>query len=218
MPLYWDKPLFWDSGLTWDAGAGPSLGDVTPYLDLVTSEHRDKPNFIATLTAILQPIADGIAAANSLVTLFDVDSALGVQLDAIGLWVGRSRSLTVPISGVFFTFDTGPGFDNGILIDEFGNSTQVLLLPDEQYRTLLTATIAANHWDGTTGGAYAAYAVIFGPGGYTLKITDHQNMTIDLTLGGPSPDALTRALFLGGYLSLKPVGVQVANYFIVPGP
>lgn len=215
MVLHWDQPdLTWDSGLTWDAGDSPNPGDVTPYLNLVTSEHRYKPKFIAMLTEYLQPIADGVAVANSLVTMFDIDTALGLQLDIIGLWVGRSRSLSVPISDVYFAFDDGPGFDSGILRGVFDPQTQLLFLPDAQYRTLLKATIAANHWDGTIFGAYEAYAIMFGPGGYTMLIIDFQDMSMDLVLGGPVPDAVTLALFLGGYLSLKPVGVRVRNYIV----
>lgn len=214
MPLDWDTGLLWDSGITWDADSGPNPGDVTPYLDLVTSQHRDKPKFIAMLTALLQPVADGLFIARSLNSIFDLDTALGIQLDAIGLWVGRSRYLTEAISNVFFTFDTGPGFDLGLLMGEFEPTTQLVRLPDEQYRTLLRATIAANHWDGTTTGAYAAYEIIFAPLGYTIVITDYQDMSMDLHIFGPTPDALTQALFVGGYLSLIPAGVRVRNYLI----
>lgn len=219
MPLYWDQPSeTWDSGLTWDAGDGPTPGDIGPYLAKITSEHNQKPNFMAMLSGFLQPIADAIYTANNLYLSFDIDTAVGVQLDIVGLWVGRSRYLTTPITGVFFQFDAGPGFDKGILRGEFESSTELVRLPDEQYRTLLKATIAANHWDGTVVGAYNAYAIVFGPGGYTLTITDYQDMSIDLTLGGPAPDALTRALFVGGYLSLRPDGVRVRNYIIASDP
>jgi hypothetical protein len=195
-------------------------GDVTPYLNLITSEHRDKPKYIAIMTAFLQPMADGLSVADMLVTLFDVDAADGVQLDAIGLWVGRSRNLTVPITGVYFTFDTGPGFDQGIFKGPFDPSSGLVALPDAQYRTLLKATIAANHWDGTIESAYAAYDIVFGPLGFQIFIVDNQDMSMDLILAGGVPDALTLALFTGGYLSLKPSGVRIAEYVTpgVPGP
>lgn len=218
--LDWDQPdNTWDSGLTWDAGqSGGTPGDVQPYLDKVTSEHNKQPNYMAMLALLLQPLADGKAVADSLVTLFSVDAALGIQLDAIGVWVGRSRYLSVPITGVFFTFNTGPGFNRGIFKGKYSNGNELVALPDEQYRTLLKATIAANHWDGTVVGATEAYAIVFGPRGYSMVIVDHQNMSMTVVLGGPIPDAVTLALLVGGYLNLKPAGVRVDSYVVSANP
>lgn len=212
----WDNPFGdWDDGQTWDAGTAPNVGDVTPYLDRITSKHNQQPDFIAFLTAILQPLADALALAESaLVTCFDLDTAVGVQLDMVGLWIGRTRQLSIPISNVYFTLDTGPGCDMGILRGPFDPGTQLLNLPDAQYRTLLYATVAANHWDGTIVGAHNAYAIIFGPSGFSLLIRDFDDMSMDFILGGPIPDAVTLALFKGGYLSLKPAGVRVNRYIV----
>lgn len=195
-----------------DLPADPSL-----YLNRITSEHNQQPDFIAFLTALLQPLVDQLEInSTDLMTAFDLDTAVGVQLDAVGVWIGRSRQLSVPITGVYFTFDIGPGFDKGIFRGPFDPPDSIVSLPDDQYRILLYATVAANHWDGTIPGAYAAYAIIFGPGGYVLMIRDWQDMSMDLILAGPVPDALTLALFEGGYLSLKPVGVRIRDY-ISPG-
>ena len=217
--LNWDQPgQYWDSDLTWDAGQSPNPGNVQPYLDLVTSEHNKQPDYLKFLCALLQPMADGQAVANGLVSLFDIDTAEGLQLDIIGLWVGRSRYLSVPLTGVYFTFDDGPGFDRGSLRGRFDPLNYLVVLPDHYYRLLLYATVAANHWDGSVPGAYAAYAIMFAPSGYQLAIIDNQDMTMDLVLYGPTPDAITLALFLGGYLDLKPVGVRVRNYIVSVNP
>jgi hypothetical protein len=44
-------------------------------------------------------------------------------------------------------------------------------------------------------------------------------MTMDIALIGPAPDAVTLALFTGGYLSLVPAGVGITNYYLpsIPG-
>lgn len=213
--LLWDEPGdTWDSGLTWDAGDSPNPGNVAPYLDLVTSEHNLKPDFMAMLEQVFQPLADNKAVCDAMTVLFDIDTAKGLQLDAIGLWVGRSRRLKVPITGVYFTFNTGPGFNQGIFRGPYSPADSLIDLPDASYRTLLKATIAANHWDGTVVGATEAYAIVFGPAGYQMLIVDHQNMTMEVILGGPVPDAVTLALLLGGYLNLKPSGVRVTNYIV----
>lgn len=197
-----------------------TTGDVTPYLNLVTSEHRDKPDFIAFLTLILQPLADAQALLHEMTEDFDLDTAVGVQLDMVGLWIGFSRWLSVPINGVYFTFDTGPGFDIGVFKGPFDPSNQLVQLPDGPYRLALTAKAAANQWDGTIDGAYAAYAILFQGTPFSVLIYDFEDMSMALALVGGIPDALTLALFTGGYMDLKPAGVRIRYYAypVVTGP
>lgn len=193
-----------------------NLTTLDDYLNLITSEHRSHPDFLAMLTAYMQPIIDGKNVALTLPIIFDLDTAVGVQLDVDGIWIGRSRNLQVPITGVYFTFDIGPGFDQGIFKGPFDPSTGLVSLPDEQYRTLLKATAAANQWDGSIPGAYAAYAILFAGTPFDVLIYDWQDMTMSFVLIGGIPDAVTTALFVGGYLSLRPEGVGVREY-VVPG-
>jgi hypothetical protein len=209
----WDQGGFWDSGLQWDINVGPNLGDVAPYLDRITSEHRSKPKYIEMLSGVLQPLADTQGLLNTLVGLFDLDVAVGVQLDVVGQWIGQSRDLTVPLENVYFSFDTeGVGFDEGTWYGPFDPINGVVSLPDDAYRTLLRATIAANNWDGTIDGAYAAWDVLFAGTGFGILIQDLGGMHMLFALTGPYPDAVTKALLTGGYLSLKPAGVQADAY------
>lgn len=189
--------------------------DVQYYLDLITSEHNQKPKYMAMLEAILKPMANGVVVAKSLNVLYNLDTAVGVQLDIIGQWIGRTRYLKAPITGVFFTYNTGPGYNFGIYKGPFDPGTELVALPDEQYRTYLKAVAAANQWDGTIPGAYAAYAILFEGTPYEVLIFDFQDMSMAFALLGAVPDALTQALFTGGYLSLKPDGVSV-RYYVVP--
>ena len=212
----WDSGGSWDDGLQWDVNTGPNPGVVTGYLNLVTNEHQDKPKFMATLAATLQPFADLNAVLDNFSALFDVDCAVGAQLDVVGQWVGRSRYLSVPLTGVYFSFDTvGVGFDQGVWQGPYDPTTGLTTLPDEPYRTLLKATIAANHWDGTVPGAYTVWNTLFMGTGYGILIIDHQDMSMDVALTGNMPDAVTLSLFTGGYLSLRPAGVRINN-FITP--
>ena len=89
----------------------------------------------------------------------------------------------------------------------------ITVLPDDAYRTLVKAKIAANHWDGTTDGAYAIWNSLFTQ--YTILIQDFQDMSYDLIVVGGIVDSLTLALLVGGYIPLKPEGVRV-NEYIVP--
>ena len=48
-----------------------------------------------------RPLIDVAAATRGLIA-FDIDSAVGVQLDIPGLWIGRSRVVSQPISRCLF--------------------------------------------------------------------------------------------------------------------
>lgn len=217
----WDsgQPLAsWDAGLSWDINLGPSLGSILSWMALITSEHASKPKFTSMVAATLQPLADNIAVLQSIPGLYDIDKAVGVQLDTDGEWVGISRNITIPLTGVFFSWATaGLGWDEGNWIPNIG-ATQLTSLPDPQYRTLLYAKIAANHWDGTIPGAYAVFNTIFAGTGYGVLIQDLQHMHMVMALTGPIPDAVTASLFTNGYFNLKPAGVQIDKYYLPPVP
>lgn len=184
--------------------------DITSYLNLITSEHRDKPNFIATVSAAVQPVADLIETVKAFNQYYDLDVAVGQQLDVCGEWIGRTRFLTIPLVGVYFSLDTvGVGLDEGTWLGPFDPTSGLVALPDDAYRTYLRAVIQANKWDGTIPGAYLAWDALFAGTGFDVIIQDNQDMTMDYGLIGPAPNAVTLALFTGGYLSLKPDGVRV---------
>ncbi|MFM0044135.1 DUF2612 domain-containing protein [Paraburkholderia sediminicola] len=194
--------------------------DITTYTNLITSEHNQRPRFMAMVSLLAQWAVDRQNMLASIPGLYDIDDAVGSQLDAIGLWVGASRNLDLPLTDVYFSFDTaGLGFDQGTWLGPFDPTSGLVALPDAQYRILLYATIAANSWDGTVPGAYTAWNTIFAPLGYSILIQDNQDMTMTVALLGPTPDAITYALFTGGYLSLRPAGVGITGYYLptLPG-
>jgi|WetSurMetagenome_2_1015567.scaffolds.fasta_scaffold00191_18 hypothetical protein len=188
-------------------------GDITVWTDRVTSAHSDKPKFMATLAAVLQPLADMRDLVMSLPAAFDLDTAVGAQLDIVGQWVGVTRSLAIPITGVYFAFDTvGVGWDEGSWWAPGDDTTYLYALPDDGYRTLLRAKIVANTWDGTIPGAYRTWDTLFAGTGYSIKITDLGGMQMNYELTGPPADVVTATLFTSGNLDIKPAGVQIAAY------
>lgn len=185
------------------------------YLDLITSEHQGKPDFAATISASVELAVRVQALMASMIPLFDVDNAVGDQLRTLGRWVGVSPDVKVPITGVFFSFDGTDatlGWDQGVWQDP-SNPGSITVLPDDSYRTLIKARIAANHWDGTTEGAYVIWNILFPH--ITLLIQDNQDMSMVIAIVGTVIDSLTLALLTGGYLPLKPEGVHI-NSYIVP--
>lgn len=197
------------------------MTDVDSYLALITSYHRGKPKFAAMVKALVEPVVAQQAFLDHLPRDFDLDEAVGVQLDQVGEWVGRTRFVRVPIANAWFSFDHDMrGFDQGVWYQpQYDTPAGITRLDDETYRTLLRAKIAANNWDGTLPSAKAALEILFPNGETSIIVIDNQDMTITFGVSGVIPSALFIALLSDGYLPLKPEGVR-ADYRIttVSGP
>lgn len=192
---------------------------VQPYLDLVTGEHRDKPDFVSVLTVALEPIADTRAVVDAFPTAYDLDTAVGAQLDVVGEWAGRPRYLTAPLTDVYFSFDDAEvGFDSGTWKGPYDPETGLVALPDSPYRTLLRAAVAANLWDGSIPAAYAVWDSLLDGLGAGIFIVDGLDMSVQMGFGGGPIDAVSMAMIRRGYFDLKPAGVKVRGYFVNSEP
>lgn len=190
------------------------MARASDYTSLITSEHVSKPRFAAMVAAVAQCFVDQINVMQSIPAAFDLDTAVGVQLDAVGLWAGITRQLKLPLN-VYFSLDTvNLGFDQGSWQGPFDPSAGLVSLDDATFRTLIRAKIAANSWDGTIPGAAAAYANLLNGSGSYIFIQDNMDMTMTVGISGAIPSAVLRALISGGYLHLKPEGVRVNYYFV----
>jgi len=157
---------------------------IQPYLQLVTSEHAGKPNFIALLSAALQAPDDIETCAGTMNTqAFDLDNAVGAQLDVLGEIVGVSRTL-----------DFQPSDGSSPVLD------------DNTYRLILRAKIAKNQWDGTIPAIYSLWQGLF-PTNPQLGIQDNQDMTITARISLFTP--LQKDLVSNGYLLPRPEGVKL---------
>ena len=187
------------------------------YLSLITSEHRGKEKFEATVTAGVGPLVKVQDVARGFPADFDIDTAVGAQLDDVGEWIGRSRRIDIPLVGVYFAWDdtAQTGWDSGVWKGEFDPDSGLTNLPDDSYRRLLKAKIAANSWDGTIPGAYAIWASAFDNSSF-LIIQDNQDMSMIVGIAGQRLNAVDQSLLLGGYIPLKPAGVRVLFYAITP--
>lgn len=195
------------------------MATTDDYLSLATSEHREQPLFAAVVAALTQAFADTINLELGLPQAFDLDTAVGVQLDAIGLWIGRDRNVSVPLANVYFAWDSGDpvGWNAGSWQGPFDPDTGISALPDDAYRTLLRAKIAANQLDGSLSAAYAAWQLTFQGGGQVVLIQDHMDMSMTIGFVGPALTAIQQALLTGNYLPLKPAGVRIRHYAIPVG-
>lgn len=182
---------------------------IQEYLSLITSEHKQRPKFTAMVSTDVSGPVQVQDLLSAMIPLFDVDLAIGHQLDVIGQWVGISRNIAIPIPGVFFSWDgTNPyvGWDFGVWQDA-SQPSDITVLPDDVYRTFIKAKIAANRWDGSLQNMYEVWDSVFTD--ITIFIQDNQDMSYDIGFVGRPVDALTLALIQQGYLPLKPEGVRV---------
>ncbi|SAL25591.1 DUF2612 domain-containing protein [Caballeronia telluris] len=190
------------------------MAQVSDYTGLITSEHANKPKFTAMVGGVAQAFVDIQNQLDATPPAFDLDSAVGVQLDVVGLWVGVTRNVDTPLTGVYFSLDVdGLGFDQGVWQGPFDPNTGVVSLDDDTYRLLIRAKIGANSWDGTQGSSAAILNSIF-PTGTDVFIQDNGDMSITYGVAGDVPLPIFIALLKGGYIPLKPEAVHINGYLV----
>lgn len=129
------------------------------YSALLTSEYANSPNFIQTVQLTANAIGDITTLLQSLPAQFDIDNALGRQLDIVGQWIGFPRTIGGVLLVQFFGFaDDATALTFGELTDpsvggrflELGeNTSQSATLSDVEYKLLLKAKVLQNDWDGS---------------------------------------------------------------------
>jgi hypothetical protein len=195
------------------------MANLLQYTTLITSEHNGRPNFMALLQALVQPSIDSQNLCNTFPSLFDIEVAVGDQLDIIGRWVGVSRNLSVPVTGVFFSWGiVGLGWGQGNWTSPFDTSAGMIVLADGDYRTLLLATIASNQWDGTIPGAYDIMQLLFELTGVQMIIQDNQDMSMSVIVLSHTTSAVFISLLKSGLLIMRPAGVNIVGYFQATAP
>jgi len=167
----------------------PAIQFLTPgwFLQRVTSEYQLSPLFLKWLSVPLNILNDINLCAVSFVTAFDVDYAVGPQLDILGTIVGISRYLSFQPSG-----GISPEMD------------------DATYRVVIKAQIGLNQWDGTQDGIYSTWQFIFP--GTQIAILDLQDMSAVVLI----PETLSpiiQQLVINGFLVPRPQSVEYRYSF-----
>ena len=201
------------------------VNNSSVYKSLITSQHSDKPNYNSWLTTLVKPFCDMQAVLNNITGLYTLGNAVGQQENVLGQWIGISRNLYLPLTGVYFSLDTsGVGLDQGIIYNpNLGQSTTELdSLDDGIYNLLLNFKIGYNNWNGSIPSAQTFVNTMLGSNlwgntqSYSFYIQDNQNGSmyegfISGTRSGVPPPVLQQ-LLLNGTLDLRPAGVKI-NYF-----
>lgn len=184
------------------------------YTTLITSEHRDKPLFTATVGLLTQAVSSIGDASTSLTTAFSLDAAVGVQLDAVGLWVGISRIQNVPIPDSYFTWGTaGLGWGEANWRGPFAATEGVTVLDDDTYRAVIRAKIGSNYWDGTNEQQNLIGQSVFADFGVHCFVVDNMDMTTTIYIIG-SPTVVLLEMIKRGVAPPKAAGVRVTGYIL----
>ena len=161
------------------------------YLGLITSEYADKPNFNSFVETFLKEVSYVNNILYSFDTIFNIQNAVGDQLDKIGEIMNVGREL--PIS----------------------NSSIPSVLTDDLYRQVILSKIYSSHWDGTIDGLKKIMNKIFP--NVAWQIVDGQDMTMQIIIIYPNADPALIALLTEGYILPKPSGVNI-TYTIQSNP
>lgn len=158
------------------------------YLNIVTSEYRDKPKARAFLKAKLDFLQDLVKCLADMPEAFDLDKAVGKQLDILGEIVGASRIISI-------------------------SSTEAFKLTDEDYKIYIKAKILKNYWNGELDSLQDGWELLFGN---KIGIVDNQDMSIDIYLVGNFSENMIR-LIKAHKIVPKPVGVKINFYKFAKG-
>ncbi len=180
------------------------------YSTLIPSAQREAPKFLATVEALGLAFSTQQSRSAALVPVFDLDRAVGKQLDVLGLWIGQGRTIVAPIDDYFFTFDNEPlGFDYGYWKNRYDADFGYVDLDDENYRMVLRAKVGANNWDGTMETLPAILQSIWPKGDIQISVRDNQDMTMMVSVHGKAISSMTKEIIRQGYLAIKPAGIGI---------
>lgn len=189
---------------------------MSKYTDRITNYHATKPKFFDHVDLSTRPFIDIARSMSGFISAFDIDTAVGVQLDILGLWIGCSRIVSQPISGVYFCWDTdGLGYDQGVWQGPYDPDSGYTSLSDDTYRIVLKTKIAINNWDGRNDSLPPILDAATAGSGLKMQIVDNQDMTISVWVF-PEADISDVSLELiaaikQGYLTVKAAGVRAGD-------
>lgn len=200
------------------------------YADLLILQYRDKPKAYETMRRLIAAVVpyDLLVAVRD---GYNVNTAIGVQLDILGKYIGVSRTITGTVfNRTYFGYEeygvSGSGFVGYVKYGDTAPDAQfrtykegeqsLYTLTDDEYRTILLLKIIQNSTDNTTEEIDDIVTDLFGA---NVLFSDRQNMTIGyifdesqerLVTIAESQDLLPRPMAVGTSVSFT---VDPANIF-----
>lgn len=184
------------------------------YTDLIAGYHVGKERYTAWVFTLTEPLRIARERLAAMREDFDVDTAIGAQLDAVGVRVGVSRNLPMALTDVYFALDDvdGIGLDLGVWKGVYDPVDGTTTLGDETYRAVIKAKIAQNHWDGTRGSLPDFLGEVLGQFGQPAKVLDLEDldtMHVVLHLTKDTTPPIVWELFSRRIIDVTAAGVSV---------
>ena len=184
------------------------------YTDLIAGYHVGKERYTSWVFTLTEPLRIARERLAALREDFDVDTAVGAQLDAIGVRVGVSRILPMTLTDVYFALDDtgGIGLDLGVWKGVYDPVDGTTTLGDETYRAVIKAKIAQNHGAGTRGSLPDFLGEVLGQFGQPAKVLDLEDldtMHVVLHLTKDTTPPIVWELFSRRIIDVTAAGVSV---------
>lgn len=159
---------------------------VQYYLDLIILQYRNKSKALGTIDAFVRPaIMDNIAI--EVQNAFNIETAVGAQLDILGKYIGAERRV-LTFSGA-------------------------VTLGDADYRTLLKIKIAIN---GLGSSLYDIQNFIVNQASNILQVFDHQTMQMSFYINSNYASLELAQALVRQNLLPKPMGVSFSSIVYLP--
>lgn len=159
---------------------------INYYANLLILQYLGKPRAYATIQALVTPvIMDQLPL--QVQNAYEINSAVGVQLDVLGKYAGVTRSGNTP---------TGP-----------------ITLTDDEFRILIQLAIITN----SAGSSLATIQnLLFTYFPNEIAVFDYQNMQMSYYVSSSVGSQDLVKLFISEGLLPAPMGVQIASVIYVP--
>lgn len=180
--------------------------------DRIYAQYRNKPKAVKWYEITRSLAAELGSAIDAVRVMYNIDTAVGAQLDIIGRIVVVDRAFTGQI-------ELDPGLFALLNGDQFGDTDAVFAalfvdqdhnMSDELYRLVIKAKILKNNSDATL------ESIIFGvnfllPDADFLRVTDNEDMSFSIEFYG-NITPLQRYALLNARLVPKPQGVKFGGF------
>ena len=161
-----------------------SVINTSFYLDLITSEHASKSKFKSWVEILLTPFIDCINLNDDIKKAFDLNTAVGTQLDILGKILVQPRQMTFqPTDG------SSP------------------ILNDYYYRMVLKAKVINNQWKGTISNFYQYWQVLFEGQPLNIYLIDNQQMEPAIVVWSSQVDQMVQDFLTHNLIVPKPAGL-----------
>lgn len=190
------------------------MADTNEYTELIAGYHSNREKFTQWIYELTEPVKQAREKISGFVFDYDIDQAIGEQLNGVGVRVGASRKLKTRITNVFFAFDDvdGKGFDFGIWKTPRDSATAITELSDEIFRTLVKAKVALNQYSGDNESIrdlIVRVMMAFGVDSSQFGYVDNQNMSISVFIDRPFVPPIVWELFYNNIFALNHAGVEL---------